>query len=372
MGGNADNYDKARSIAVAAVFAIVIGGFFVLARILTPPTFLESERRVPAKFPALSFDTIASAGFMDKFDAYAADNFPLREGLRTLRAGFVFGVYLQTDKDGLYMDAHGAGGFKPIAPDSVEQIARKIATVSDSLDGLNVYYAFIPDKSIYSDKYLPGFDADMTKRLLSDTLGADGYTFINLVDALNADSYYMTDLHWDQIALGGVLDALGSGMGFDADLGGYSEESAGVFEGVYVGQLALPIGMDELRFLSNPSITASRLNERTSEMAPTPVYDWDELSGIDPYSFFLSGAQPLIVLENGDSRSDKELYLFRDSFSSSLAPLLASAYSKVTLIDLRYMDMRTLARYVDFKPGSDALFLYSTLVLGNPEMLLVR
>jgi hypothetical protein len=148
--------------------------------------------------------------------------------------------------------------------------------------------------------------------------------------------------------------------------------SSDLFEGVYAGQLALPIGTDSLRFLSNPSITASRLNDSSMEFEPTPVYDWGELTGMDPYSFFLSGAQPLVVLENSDAASDKELYLFRDSFSSSLAPLLASAYSKVVLIDLRYIDARTLGRFIDFKQGSDALFLYSTLVLGNPDMLLVR
>jgi hypothetical protein len=240
------------------------------------------------------------------------------------------------------------------------------------LDGVNVYYSFIPDKSIYSNRKLPGFDAEKTETLLENTLGAGGFTFVNLVDALDAGSYYRTDLHWNQTALAGVVDALGAAMGFDADLSRYDEGYAGVFEGVYAGQLALPIGTDDLRFMQNPAISATRLNERTSEMEPVPVYDWDELTALDPYSFFLSGAQPLIVLENGDSESDRELYLFRDSFSSSLAPLLAGAYSKVVLIDLRYMDMRTLGRHVEFKQGSDALFLYSTLVLGNPEMLLVR
>ena len=160
-------------------------------------------------------------------------------------------------------------------------------------------------------------------------------------------------------------------MGFDADLSGYVQEYAGEFEGVYSGQLALPIGTDSMRYLSNPSLTATYLDDRTMELVAGPVYNLERFAGIDPYDFFLSGAQPLIILENSDAASDKELYLFRDSFSSSLAPLLASGYSKVFLIDLRYIDMRTLGRYVEFKPASDALFLYSTLVLNNSDMLLV-
>ena len=45
---------------------------------------------------------------MGGFEKYAADTFALRDGLRTLRARVVFSVFLQTDKDGLYLGAAGA------------------------------------------------------------------------------------------------------------------------------------------------------------------------------------------------------------------------------------------------------------------------
>ena len=56
-----------------------------------------------------------------------------------------------------------------------------------------------------------------------------------------------------------------------------------------------------------------------------------------------------------------ELVVFRDSFGSSLAPLLAGSYRKITLIDLRYISSDLLESYVRFQE-QDVLFLYSALI----------
>ena len=53
---------------------------------------------------------------------------------------------------------------------------------------------------------------------------------------------------------------------------------------------------------------------------------------------------------------------------SSLAPLLASGYAKITLVDIRYISPNLLGRFVDFG-GKDVLFLYSTSVLNSSELL---
>ena len=79
---------------------------------------------------------------------------------------------------------------------------------------------------------------------------------------------------------------------------------------------------------------------------------------------FLSGPQGIQIIENPKGPAGKELVLFRDSFGSSLAPLLVEGYSKITLVDLRYVFSHTLEQYVDFR-DQDVLFLYSSLLLNN-------
>ena len=91
-------------------------------------------------------------------------------------------------------------------------------------------------------------------------------------------------------------------------------------------------------------------------------------SGRDPYEMFLSGSLSLLTIENPKGEKGKKLIVFRDSFGSSIAPLLISGYEQITLVDIRYIPREHLGRYIDFT-GCDVLFLYSTMVLNHSETL---
>jgi hypothetical protein len=80
---------------------------------------------------------------------------------------------------------------------------------------------------------------------------------------------------------------------------------------------------------------------------------------------FLHGPKSIITIENPESANPKELVIFRDSFGSSIAPLLAGAYSKITLIDIRYVSSLNLGRFIEFSRGCDVLFMYNTGTLNT-------
>jgi hypothetical protein len=56
--------------------------------------------------------------------------------------------------------------------------------------------------------------------------------------------------------------------------------------------------------------------------------------------------------------------IFRDSFGSSIAPLFAEGYKKITLLDIRYLNQNLIENFVTFE-NQDVLFLYSTGVINN-------
>ena len=99
-----------------------------------------------------------------------------------------------------------------------------------------------------------------------------------------------------------------------------------------------------------------------------PIYDLEKGNGKDPYEVFLSGSVSLLRIDNPAADTDRELIIFRDSFGSSLAPLLAEGYKTITLVDIRYLGSPMLGRMLDFH-GQDVLFLYSTGVLNHSETL---
>ena len=352
------------------VFVAVIGLFFLLNLVVKAPDILSSERRRPAPLPGFSVATVVSGSFMRGFGAYATDAFVFRDSFRTLKAATVFGPLMQTDKGGLYFGAAGVGEFKSSDALSLAQSAEKLRILAEAFSVWSpesrLYYSLVPDKSQYAGKYLPATPLGVVEDLLAEALGAA--TYIPIADCLVADSFYRSDLHWDQSKIGTVMDRLSGQMGRRHDLDRYHEKDAGIFQGGYAGQMALPIPQDRMRYLDMPGLRASYLDDSALQYEEYPVYDLESFHGIDPYDLFLCGPQAVVVLENPEA-PEGELYLFRDSYGSSIGPLLAGAYRRITLIDLRYIDIRVLDQFVAFAPGADGLFLFSSQILNNPSIL---
>ena len=103
----------------------------------------------------------------------------------------------------------------------------------------------------------------------------------------------------------------------------------------------------------------------TGDMA---VYDPAAIGNVDPYDVFLGGPQAVVTIENPNAVSDRHIVIFRDSFASSLAPLMIDSFREITLVDLRYVRSDLLGEYVDFE-NADILFLYSTSMLNTASLL---
>ena len=99
-----------------------------------------------------------------------------------------------------------------------------------------------------------------------------------------------------------------------------------------------------------------------------PIYDLELKDNRDKYDLYLHGAKALLRIDNQMSKTEKELIVFRDSFGSSLIPLLIKDYKTITVIDTRYIQSSILNQFVDFE-NKDVLFLYSPLVLNNSTIL---
>jgi hypothetical protein len=341
------------NLLVTLLFCLALGAGLLGLVFVPSPEVLQSERRKPAPPPALS--NLTDGTWQRKFESYLADKFPLRDKFRTLRAFTTLYLLGLTDKDGLYLDQGHAGKFEPPDETAARRGAELIAKLAANHPEQRLYYAVIPDKSVYTRRRFPGFDPARLREITAPVL--THLTEIDLAPALSLGSYYKTDLHWDQAKLRPVVEALGEAMGF-APRWDFTPRGLGQFHGVYAGQLALPLQPDEMTILDGPDkIAAQYLDPKAGNFVPGPVYFEEKVTGRDPYDVFLDGAQALITLANPQARTERELYLFRDSFGSSLAPLLTPYYRRVTLIDLRYINARVLPEYVAFSPGADVLFL---------------
>ena len=193
--------------------------------------------------------------------------------------------------------------------------------------------------------------------------GTEFAEYIDISHLLELSDYYATDTHWRQEEILDVAEYIAERMNVKLAAEYEKKEVELPFFGVYYGQSALPLPADKLYYLENDILRECTVYDYETN-AESSVYDLEKLKGDDLYEIFLSGSKSLLTVENPKASTDKELILFRDSFGSSIAPLLVEAYEKITLVDIRYISPNILERFIEFE-NQDILFLYSSSVLNN-------
>ena len=334
-----------------------------------PELYSLSERRALAQAPTLTADGLTSGRYMTDFENSAADQFPLRDRFRHGKAVFSKYVYRQKDSHGLYLlDGHLSRMEYPLNNERWEKSLHVLQSVCrQELAGTDcrVYVSLIPDKNTFLAP-VGGYPV-LNHRELTDSLteALKPAIPIDLTKTLSTDSFYRTDPHWRQEKIPDTARALAEGMGaeFSDDFTEHTLDHP--FYGAYYGQAALNIPPDTIRYLTDEvSDHALVTSYNTGKPLSASVYDMKKANGRDPYEMFLSGSDALLTIENPLAPETRELVLFRDSFGSSLAPLLLPGYSKITLVDLRYLSGERLSDYITFQE-QDVLFLYSAMVLNS-------
>ncbi len=360
--------DKIKNILVTAVFSLFFVGAFIAVLIKSPDEYSVSERRKLSQFPEISVNAVLDGSFFNDFADYAADQLPLREPLRKIKAFTMYNILLQKDNNDIYVvNGQVAKLEYPLNENSVIEATEKIEYIcKEYLADSDIYCSVIPDKNFFLAEKNGYPSIDYKKMMDIFTENLDGVTYIDIFDTLKITDYYPTDTHWDQAKILNTAEKIASQMG-NTLTAEYEKNTLAPYYGVYYGQSALSLPSDTITYLTNAFTEASTAKnlETNKEI---PIYTVDKFTGTDPYDIFLDGASPLIEISNPLISNGKELIIFRDSFGSSIAPLFLESYAKITLIDTRYISSELLGEYVKFS-DQDVLFLYNTAVLNNSNML---
>ena len=362
-------FQQILTLALSLGFLAVFSAWFLIA-----PDAEEStvERRRLAKRPALSFSSVTNGSFMNGFEKYMLDQFPLRNGFRGLKATVSAKVFMKKDNNGLYsVGEHLSKLDFPTDSESVDHAARRFRYVYDTYlrnAGTKTYLSVIPDKNTFiaSQNGYPDKDYKaLTERLRS---GFPEAKYIDISGLLSADDFYYTDSHWRQERITKVADEIAAQMGAERIGTCEIQDTGRPFYGVYYGQAALPHAPERLFYLDNAVIRGLQVYNVETQ-SDIPVYDLGAAAGRDPYEMFLGGARSIIKITNPNAAQERRLIVFRDSFGSSIAPLIAAGYSEITLVDIRYISPLSLGKLIDFTKADDVLFLYSASVINNSETI---
>ena len=375
---------KKYAIFITVLFCLFTFGFGA-ALILTPSRdFSDQENRYLAQFKAPTADTLRSGKFMESFEKYVSDQFPLRDQWIRLKARSERLLGKQ-ENNKVYFGTDGQTLFAQFTPPADEELAQKVGFVNKLGENLDVpvYFSLVPDKSFVLAGLLPAnapnVDDNSTIQKAMELCG-DKVSFIDLTYALgntcgNAEpsenvNFYRTDHHWTTLGAQRACQALMEGMGLVGQETGtdgfsyqslpYTQVSDSFYGTTYSSSGAAWVRPDAIHTVIPEGGTKGHVTvTRYPEGKPIEggLYYPEKLEVKDKYAYFLGGNQPLCVIKNPDARGGR-LLVIRDSYSDSLAPFLAEEFQEVHLFDLRYNNT-SLKKYVADNQIDQVLVLYS-------------
>lgn len=345
-----------------------------------------AERRKLAQAPELSVQSLLAENklnpdgsireklsYMSLFEDYSLDQFPLRDKFRQVKALFHYNVMQQKDNNDIYVA--GDYAVKMLYPLNETMVKGNLSIFEHiqknylAKNGCKAYMTVVPDKSFFlaEESGHLSLDYDRLFGLVEEKM--PWATHIDLTDTLSIEDYYYTDTHWRQECILPAAQKIAQAMGVTAPQEADFTKTAleRPFYGVYYGHAALPMEPETMFVMQSQLLSGCTVLDVQAN-SQTAVYNMDMADSDDMYNVFLSGAKALLKIQNPNAKTKRELIVFRDSFGSSMIPLLVQDYATVTVVDLRYIDYRVLDQFVNFR-GKDVLFLYNTQVLNTTPLM---
>lgn len=354
--------DKLTCILAFAVIFV----FSALCFFLPKSDFSESERRVLARFPDTTAESIFSGDFSEGFEEYSTDVFPFRDAFRSIKAFSSTKLFGKRDNNKLFIqDGHLSKIEYPMNESLLSHATERFEYLYKTyLEGKteSIYLSIIPDKNYFLDTLKLDYEK-LAATVREDMPYAE---YIDIFPLLSLSDYYTTDSHWKQECIGDVAETLLSAMGKEQTSKFTVATLSSPFYGVYSGQAAINTPPDTISYLvsdAHSHLTVKNYDSGSEEKGA--IYDLSKETSRDPYEMFLSGNSALLKIENSSKHDGSHLIVFRDSFASSLLPLMVAEYEKVTVLDIRYMPSAMIGQFVSDFEGADVLFLYSASMLNS-------
>ena len=216
MGKNKEKKVIRRDSILVVVMSVLLLGISLICWLKSDDVFSESERRVLAKFPDVSMETIIEGKFMQEFESYSLDQFPARDWFRSVKALASYGIFQKMDNNDIYLaDGHLAKMEYPMQPKMLDYAASHMEKIYETYlknNNSKCYFSIVPDKNYFLAKENGYLSIDY-EEMVSYMKGKMYFTeYVDIFDLLSIDDYYKTDTHWRQEKITDVAGYLKNAM----------------------------------------------------------------------------------------------------------------------------------------------------------------
>lgn len=350
--------NKVKDIVLTIIFITFLFAFMIVNIVKKDDDISYSERRKLQKMPKITYDSVINGTYFNTLDKYTTDQFIWRDNFRKIKIDIDLLTKNNYNKLYLYEDYIIEETY-PLNKESVINVTNKINNIKRTYlnDTNDIYYSIVPDKNYFANSDNLKLDYNELKNIMNSNLDIK---YIDIFNELSLEDYYKTDTHWKEERLFKVVDKLSKEMNFNIN-NNYNFKRISDFNGTYSSRIVRKNIKDEIYILDNVN-DMNVYNYETNGYEK--IYDLTKLNSFDKYNVYLSGSVSLLKIESMNTSSNKELIVFRDSYGSSLIPLMVDGYKSITVVDTRYISSSMLSNYIDFN-NKDILFLYSTLLIND-------
>ena len=331
--------------------------------------YSESENRVLAKLPELTWTTIADGSFMADFESYLADQFPMRDTLISIKTT-CDRILGKNKENGIYI---GEKGF--LFDSQTEFSKEKVKEMTDAISSFikkskieNKVVCIAPNSSyVYSD-YFPEFLDMPSQKDMLEEISAQLSDSVKVIDTCkvmkrtakdNDNLYYRTDHHWTTLGAYEIFKSLSKVWGLNSENIAYDFFTVSTsFEGTLGSKAGVHEATDEIIVcVPQKSEGTYVVNFEKAGVKSGSFFFKDKLEQKNQYEVFLGGNYDKITITTM-ADNEKSLLLIKDSYANCFVPMLTPYFSKIVMIDPRYLT-DSLSAIVSENSFTHLLFLYN-------------
>lgn len=356
-----------RTIGVA--FVVCIAVFLVLNIIVPNKEMSEEENRMLATRPKLTWESLTSGDYMEKFETYQSDQFVGRNTWRKIKTTLdrIGGA---KEENGVLIGKKGQLMEDIATPDQDQLNAnlQGIKSFTSTYSDVNTSMMLVPDAANVLKSRLPSMAtvADQNRMMsqVKRELG-DSVTWIDVTKALKKHTdekiYYKTDHHWTSLGAFYVFGEAAEQLNISADAVNnfVSYPVSTTFNGTLSAKAGCRLDEKEQIDIYVPKDADSNLvvSYIDEQKKTASLYDSSKLKTRDQYGVFLGGNTSVIDIKTVSEES-RRLLIIKDSFANSFIPFLTPYFREIVVVDPRYYS-GTIQDIMDSYRITDALFLYS-------------
>lgn len=376
-----------------AIFTVITLAIPIATAVLPKQERSENENRTLEKFPdlinhtkmdkaenlgdvlsAVRWDFITTReedSWMDKLELYFSDHLVGREewvrakneietlagkkeinGVYTLDNQMIQ-VFKETDAETVQKSINAMNAFAANHPDM--QCSLMLAPTAQELFSSKIpsYAGYLSEKSFIDDVY---------KQM-------NGVTTVDCLSFLSGHEsdyvFYRTDHHWTSLGAYYAYCAAAKTLGYSSyGLDSFNIETAsssfrGTLYSKTLDNSITPDSIDYYHLASGEPKIKMTINDGRKTTEYDSLYVRSYLDVKDKYSSFTGSNSPIVTIET-DIDNGKNLLLVKDSYAHSLVPFLSKHYSKITMVDMRYINT-DLNAFIDVSEYQQTMFMFNVV-----------